>query len=212
MEKDDALIQEIKKITTCAICQKVFENPVSLRCGHTFCNSCINTSAKTRRKNCPQCKAQLSTGCSTGKINLFPPSYVLREIIQLISSYDNKEKTVEKIVEEEKRTEEDWHELHNIYRKTISFQKKKLDQTRNESKEVISRLITATPLCVQIDEFFEKNEDNFYSTVDLCGIFKCSRGALSKAMNKLEQKIYTKRIPNKKGGFSCFYKKNRPSK
>lgn len=55
----------------CSICFEHFQNPVTLLCGHTFCQACIG-GATTRR--CPLCKQHFST---IPAVNL-----VLRDIIE----------------------------------------------------------------------------------------------------------------------------------
>uniref|UniRef100_A0A8C6URU1 RING-type domain-containing protein n=1 Tax=Neogobius melanostomus TaxID=47308 RepID=A0A8C6URU1_9GOBI len=41
----------------CFICKKVFTDPVTPLCGHTFCNICINKHwDQSKRYNCPVCK------------------------------------------------------------------------------------------------------------------------------------------------------------
>ena len=41
---------EVKKLTTCAICENIFEKPHTLFCCHTFCELCIKP-----KKKCPSC-------------------------------------------------------------------------------------------------------------------------------------------------------------
>uniref|UniRef100_H2ZY43 Tripartite motif containing 35 n=1 Tax=Latimeria chalumnae TaxID=7897 RepID=H2ZY43_LATCH len=47
---------------TCSVCQELFKDPVTLRCGHSFCQECVceywkeNTS-----KSCPSCSADSGT-------------------------------------------------------------------------------------------------------------------------------------------------------
>jgi hypothetical protein len=39
----------------CIICHSVFDEPSSLKCGHTFCLACLN-SALERARRCPTCR------------------------------------------------------------------------------------------------------------------------------------------------------------
>lgn len=45
-------IGEIPKELFCSICSEVFKDPTRVKCGHTFCLRCIETSKK---KKCPSC-------------------------------------------------------------------------------------------------------------------------------------------------------------
>ncbi|KAK7144600.1 hypothetical protein R3I94_010883 [Phoxinus phoxinus] len=48
---------------TCSICLCLFENPVSLICGHSFCASCLEATWKDRISplSCPQCRMAFSS-------------------------------------------------------------------------------------------------------------------------------------------------------
>ena len=52
MHSKEILFQDYRQISVhlkCIICQEVFNNPVSLTCGHTYCKNCIlgaNPNAK----------------------------------------------------------------------------------------------------------------------------------------------------------------------
>ena len=55
--KIERLFLDEKKISRhliCNICKKVFNNPVLLDCGHTFCFDCINQKLKENNE-CPKC-------------------------------------------------------------------------------------------------------------------------------------------------------------
>ena len=43
----------------CPICTYVYEVPIRLQCGHTFCESCIKGSSKTNNL-CPLCRTKLT--------------------------------------------------------------------------------------------------------------------------------------------------------
>lgn len=46
---------------TCSICLKIFDDPVILPCGHSFCRECITLSLSSQPQ-CPQCRAAVATG------------------------------------------------------------------------------------------------------------------------------------------------------
>ncbi|KAL3975378.1 hypothetical protein ACER0C_021264 [Sarotherodon galilaeus] len=51
----------IKSHLRCQVCSKIFRDPVTLTCNHSFCLSCLKTFwEKTKKKNCPTCKSRNS--------------------------------------------------------------------------------------------------------------------------------------------------------
>ncbi|XP_036921209.1 tripartite motif-containing protein 65 isoform X2 [Sturnira hondurensis] len=42
---------------TCSICLELYEDPVTLPCGHNFCGACIRDGWSRREKACPECRA-----------------------------------------------------------------------------------------------------------------------------------------------------------
>ncbi|XP_074020774.1 E3 ubiquitin-protein ligase TRIM7-like [Numenius arquata] len=46
----------------CSICLEIFQDPVSIHCGHTFCRSCITEiwEGLTTKFSCPQCREMVS--------------------------------------------------------------------------------------------------------------------------------------------------------
>jgi ubiquitin-conjugating enzyme E2 I len=43
----------------CIICHSVFDEPSSLKCGHTFCLACLNSALESSRR-CPTCRSTVS--------------------------------------------------------------------------------------------------------------------------------------------------------
>ena len=65
IEKDNISIErtflEEKKISPhliCFLCQKVFNNPALIDCGHTFCYNCLIRKLKENGGYCPKCHAK----------------------------------------------------------------------------------------------------------------------------------------------------------
>jgi len=56
--KIERLFLDEKKISRhliCSLCKKVFNNPVLIDCGHTFCYDCIYQKLKENNNECPKC-------------------------------------------------------------------------------------------------------------------------------------------------------------
>ena len=56
--KIERLFLDEKKISRhliCSLCKKVFNNPVLIDCGHTFCYDCIAQKLKENNNECPKC-------------------------------------------------------------------------------------------------------------------------------------------------------------
>uniref|UniRef100_UPI00358F6152 E3 ubiquitin-protein ligase TRIM11-like isoform X2 n=1 Tax=Myxine glutinosa TaxID=7769 RepID=UPI00358F6152 len=53
-------IEDSSNELTCAICLQLFEEPVSLHCGHSFCSSCLENYWESREEStaclCPNCR------------------------------------------------------------------------------------------------------------------------------------------------------------
>nr|XP_046241594.1 nuclear factor 7, brain-like [Scatophagus argus] len=51
----------VESFLSCHVCSETFRDPVSLRCNHSFCSSCLQQFWKqTGNKNCPICKRKSS--------------------------------------------------------------------------------------------------------------------------------------------------------
>jgi hypothetical protein len=59
----------------CPICLEIFNMPIVLACGHTFCRSCIEQQKQNSNK-CPSCRKHISWG---------HPCYALKSIIEKYS-------------------------------------------------------------------------------------------------------------------------------
>lgn len=46
----------LAKHLLCSICMDLFQNPVTLGCGHTFCRQCLHCNFKYNDRVCPLCK------------------------------------------------------------------------------------------------------------------------------------------------------------
>ncbi|XP_030064261.1 E3 ubiquitin-protein ligase RNF135 isoform X2 [Microcaecilia unicolor] len=63
MAADEEMVSVSAKDLECSICCSFFNSPVTLGCGHNFCNSCIQTYWTPRRKSykCPLCQKSWQT-------------------------------------------------------------------------------------------------------------------------------------------------------
>lgn len=43
---------------SCSVCMCLFQTPVTIECGHTFCRSCILNSVRSKN-SCPMCRTNL---------------------------------------------------------------------------------------------------------------------------------------------------------
>uniref|UniRef100_H3A5Q4 Tripartite motif containing 35 n=1 Tax=Latimeria chalumnae TaxID=7897 RepID=H3A5Q4_LATCH len=71
---------------TCCVCQELFKDPVTLRCGHNFCQECVCEYWKEKTsQSCPICRAD--SAISDLKIN-----YTLRNIVETYKKEGKKSK------------------------------------------------------------------------------------------------------------------------
>uniref|UniRef100_A0A8C3K3M7 RING-type domain-containing protein n=1 Tax=Calidris pygmaea TaxID=425635 RepID=A0A8C3K3M7_9CHAR len=61
----------------CSICLGIFQDPVSIHCGHSFCRSCITETWEglTTNFSCPQCR-------ETGDQKILRPNWELAEVFE----------------------------------------------------------------------------------------------------------------------------------
>ena len=65
---DSEILLKLKEEVTCPICLKLLTEPLSLCCGHTFCQACItannkeSTVSKERESSCPVCQSSYQPG------------------------------------------------------------------------------------------------------------------------------------------------------
>ncbi len=57
----------------CSICLEIYNLPIVLICGHTFCRSCIEKLKNSSHNKCPECRNYISCGY---------PCYTLKSIIE----------------------------------------------------------------------------------------------------------------------------------
>ena len=67
----------MRESLTCVICTDLFENPVTIGCGHTFCEKCLRTSIK-RSPTCALCRKSVL-------LPLPAVSCIIKELIESIT-------------------------------------------------------------------------------------------------------------------------------
>jgi len=46
----------MRRLLTCSVCDQRQKNRVITKCGHMFCNECIETQLLQRNRKCPSCQ------------------------------------------------------------------------------------------------------------------------------------------------------------
>ncbi|XP_062977806.1 tripartite motif-containing protein 10-like [Elgaria multicarinata webbii] len=64
---------------TCPVCLNYFSGPVTLQCGHSFCEICIRRCLEEAAK-CPQCRAKVDSD--------FHPSYALSSLVEVVRDWE----------------------------------------------------------------------------------------------------------------------------
>uniref|UniRef100_A0A803TR50 Uncharacterized protein n=1 Tax=Anolis carolinensis TaxID=28377 RepID=A0A803TR50_ANOCA len=52
-------VKELREELACPICLEFFKKPVSIACGHNFCQSCLDQYRKEKEASCPQCRKEV---------------------------------------------------------------------------------------------------------------------------------------------------------
>ncbi|XP_026752290.2 E3 ubiquitin-protein ligase rnf8-B-like isoform X2 [Galleria mellonella] len=69
----------------CSICAELFINAITLNCSHTFCKYCI-TAWKRKKKDCPICRAAITSECKSLVID----SFIEKMVLNLTEEMKNK--------------------------------------------------------------------------------------------------------------------------
>ncbi|XP_019475941.1 E3 ubiquitin-protein ligase TRIM17-like [Meleagris gallopavo] len=99
------VLKELQEELTCSVCLDVYRNPMSLSCGHSFCEECIQGVLRSQRCpqglfSCPLCNAQeaLSTKLQ--------PNIQLRSVVQKFLDTREQSATLEEEPKREVECEE----------------------------------------------------------------------------------------------------------
>jgi Lon protease-like protein len=86
----------------CPICFRLFSEPLTLRCGHSYCRACITRALSSKPiQECPLCRDPLMLDASNAKVNVI--------IQKLLENHFETE-----LMERKKEEKEDADELENI--------------------------------------------------------------------------------------------------
>ncbi|XP_021079341.1 E3 ubiquitin-protein ligase TRIM31 [Mesocricetus auratus] len=84
------MASKLQEEVTCPICLEILQEPVTIDCGHNFCQECISQVGKTTENlQCPLCKVTVSK-------NTFRPNKQLASLAETIRSMDPAEFQPEK--------------------------------------------------------------------------------------------------------------------
>lgn len=50
------IYEKLRNMLKCSVCESRFKNTVIVRCGHLFCDECVEGSLRSRNRKCPACK------------------------------------------------------------------------------------------------------------------------------------------------------------
>ncbi|KAI9821586.1 MAG: hypothetical protein M1832_003260 [Thelocarpon impressellum] len=70
-------LENLRSKATCTICFKLLYEPYTLKCGHTFCYSCLCQWFQEHRKNmtCPECREEIREKPA--------PAYLVRDMVEI---------------------------------------------------------------------------------------------------------------------------------
>uniref|UniRef100_A0A8D0BHM9 RING-type E3 ubiquitin transferase n=1 Tax=Salvator merianae TaxID=96440 RepID=A0A8D0BHM9_SALMN len=71
------LVKNCSEEATCSLCLEYFKDPVTVDCGHNFCQVCITQCLEKAKTSCPQCRDTISQ-------RNFRPNRQLANLVELI--------------------------------------------------------------------------------------------------------------------------------
>ena len=77
--KEEDVPDDDAQDTICSICLTIFQDPITLHCGHSLCRACVEQVARTGALVCPECR--LPTPLPPGGVADLKTNVVLRNVI-----------------------------------------------------------------------------------------------------------------------------------
>uniref|UniRef100_A0A8D0BX20 Uncharacterized protein n=1 Tax=Salvator merianae TaxID=96440 RepID=A0A8D0BX20_SALMN len=83
------LVKNFSDEATCSLCLEYFKDPVTVDCGHNFCQACITQCLEKAKPSCPQCRQTILQGN-------FRPNCQLANLVELIKKLQLETQEMEK--------------------------------------------------------------------------------------------------------------------
>ncbi|XP_029462723.1 RING finger protein 112 isoform X2 [Rhinatrema bivittatum] len=85
MRDFERLLESLSEEITCCICLEVFQEPVSIQCGHNFCRDCLMEHWSSGGHQCPECRQICQR-------TLMPTDFRLKSLVDKIKQVQKAEK------------------------------------------------------------------------------------------------------------------------
>ncbi|XP_074020846.1 E3 ubiquitin-protein ligase TRIM39-like [Numenius arquata] len=154
-------VEILRDEACCSICLEIFQDPVSIHCGHSFCRSCITQSWEglTTNFSCPQCR-------ETGAQKSLRPNWELANIAEAAKRLNlQRDREVEGgenfwdfFLSSQKHIETQLHHLKSEHEALQSSVKDRQDRMEDHTRETLSHSLDISPeLEKKFSDFTEKN-------------------------------------------------------
>lgn len=93
----DVLVTEYCPLL-CTFCQNLIYEPITLNCGHTFCDQCIKNEQSSSIENCPRCpqdiQGQIQSSIIHARENSYKINRFLKELLERSEKFKRKNETM----------------------------------------------------------------------------------------------------------------------
>jgi len=94
--EDDSVFGDLEDQCTCWVCFELFDDPVTLHCGHSFCEACVEMFHK-KNPSCPFCRKPFD--------HPIPP--VNKDVVELVARFVARRDAIDKKMEDQPAFEQD---------------------------------------------------------------------------------------------------------